>query len=243
MAETIEELSDMTGAIDQLAKNYSPGEKVAESLSSINRVAIIGPLAVGKTTCMLRTQELDSEFAMAGSFTTRDQREGEPEGIYRFLPHDRQTLQIIQEGLERRELVQAAVHPVTGFIYGSEVQDYPKPYTLLDTLANTVEGMRRLPFGGYHEIALVTPPEAWWSRLEHRRRNVGEEDINKRVTEARSSLEWCLDQGPEMPWVVNSDGKLDQAAQQLIDIVRGSTEPDPRNREIGTLLLKSIAEA
>ena len=234
----------MTEVIDALRAaetEYYPSEEVCDALSEVVMVPIIGPLAVGKSTCMGRIITIDPKsFGRVQSFTTRPMREGEPEHEYRWHDGSPEGLADILEAVEEGELVQYAIHPTTDVVYGSDLSDFSRPYNMLDTLPLAVAPLRRLPFRDMTEITLVMLPRQWQLGLGFRSSQVGGEEMKKRLEEGRRSLIWSLAQGGDMKWVNNVYNQIGKTAQEVRGLALGEREPDPRSRDVGEQLLKYI---
>ncbi len=231
------EVRQLTETIGALSTHYQPNEEVAEHIRGITLVPIIGPFAVGKTTCQTAAAELDPAFGAVQSFTTRQRRADEPEEAYHFIEHTPENLRTVVEKMHRRSLVQCTVHPSTGYVYGSEPAGYTHAFATLDTLATAVDDLSTLPFQAIRRIGLVAPQEQWTARIDQRRRHDPTENLTKRLREAVQSLTWLLDQGPELPWVVNRNGHHLVAACEIIGLARGRLEPTPANRSYGEIML------
>ena len=219
--------------------SYLPGVDVSYHLQKVTLAAVIGPVAVGKTTCLNYISTNSSEIGRVQSFTTRPARPDDPLGDYRYLKHSAENIAVIASKANAGELVQYAVHPTTGYVYGSEASDYYRPYMMLTALANSISGLRRLPFKGIVELCLVSEPNEWLRRISSRSSN---EDRLKRLKEGIASLEWCLDQGSAMSWLCSSAGidKLPAVCNDMQLIIKGELEPNSNNREIGIKLLSKI---
>ncbi|HUD06088.1 MAG TPA: hypothetical protein VMR18_04220 [Candidatus Saccharimonadales bacterium] len=224
------------------AKNYPLSDEVRQVLGDTVLVSTIGPFLTGKTTAMLQAEKKASDFSIVHGFTTRPGRPWEPDDVYRLLPHTEESLEGILDSLRDGQLVQIAVHPSTGYVYGSDARDYKNRYSMLATLASVMEGLRSIPFGGVKEIAMATLPPDWWGRVNEFAKVVGAEEIRKRLSEGIFSLEWSLDQDDKIPWVINDNGHLDEAVDNIIGIARGEQGANPHNRWVGEVLLKSIKE-
>lgn len=214
---TVEHLVD---EISVLADGYEASNEVADILRQRDLVPLIGPFAVGKSAIMNTVIELDSEFGRVRSFTTRPQRPNEDSGTYDFLTHDTPTLDQIRDAVQERKLVQVIVHPTTGNVYGSNIDSYGAPYSMLDTMPTSLPGLEVLPFRAIHKVAIAVPPEVWQGRLAERAENGNENDLRKRVREGVTNLEWSLDQGRDLSWVVNGDRDIRDTAGELISTVR-----------------------
>ncbi len=80
----------MNELLDTLSRGeagYQPGAAVTEQLGQVVMAPLIGPVAVGKSTCMDFVVGIDSEFGRVQSFTTRQRRLGEAATEFRFLEH------------------------------------------------------------------------------------------------------------------------------------------------------------
>lgn len=235
MRQTIEDLRKQQAS-------YAPNDSIKESLSQKTMVFVIGPTATGKTTCIDLVTEHDSEFARVHSFTTRPKRTGEPENLYRYIPHNPEGIKQISAKVENKELVQYAIPSNNDHIYGSELADYGASYMILDTLSTAVAQMEKLPFKKIVRIALACPPDQWRKQLSERADQLSEPVVEKRLTEAKESIEWSLGQEANIAWVNNPIGKADVAAREIIDIARGGLEPNPLNRELGMKMLGTLNE-
>lgn len=237
----MDSVEQLVESIRQETVDYIPNLQIAESLSQTTLVMLIGATATGKSSLMLEAEKLDADFGMSRGFTTRPMRRGEkPENSYEFIPHTEAGLSQILDNVKKRSLVQVAIHPVTDQVYGSEIDDYRKPFTLIDTLYLAVDNLRQLPFGSIREIGIVSQPDIWWQRLINRSEIVGKQDTGKRVIEAIYSLEWLLAQGQDQLWLVNNEEPIDQNASKLIQIARGDLQSDPDGRKTAESLLRSI---
>ncbi len=232
----------MSGYVEELtvgADLYVPGSAVNDALHDVTLVPIVAPTAVGKSTCIQYVIDHWPETSRADrcrSFTTRPHRDDEPEDQYRYFPHDETSLAYIANQARRNRLVQYAVHPSTGFIYGSEIGDYTAPYMLIDALSSAVTALRLLPVRSLFEISLVCEPDVWLERFRSRQSHPA--DARKRLTEGISSLEWSLGQSV-MAWVDNS-GEVAVTGAEIIGIVSNNHSPDPSNRKIGERLLATM---
>lgn len=233
-------ISEIVDEIAKEAKNYSPSNKARAVLQNTTLVSIIGPFTVGKTTAMREIGLKDKDFSRVHGFTTRPIRSDETIDTYRFLPHTEAGLQRILDLLRAGKLVQVAVHPSTGYVYGTDTKDFRNKYSILATLSNVMEDLRSLPFGGVREIGMVTSPVDWQGRVRNLPEVIGDKDIKKRMSEAIISLEWLIKQGNKQAWVVNDNGHLDEVVEEIIGISKGQRQATPKNREVGQSLLKFI---
>jgi guanylate kinase len=183
-----------------------------DKLADKTLVMLIGPSAIGKSTLMNEVIRQNSDFGRVGGFTTRDPRPNDEPGQYRYLDKPE-----VEHKIAEHTLVQYAIFPTTGQIYGTEIEDYPAKYNLKDILANAVDDFRALPFERIVTISLTAPNEQWQKWFMDRYPAPSDE-ANKRLGEATLSIDWSL-RDPETYWLENSTGNIQNAARELIDIV------------------------
>lgn len=195
---------------------------------------IVGPSAIGKSTLMNEMVRMRDDFAYVRSFTTRSKRPGEA-SYYDFITRD-QALTI----RENDEAITYVEHPTTHDLYGTTVASYPKRYNLLDTLSGSVVKYRSLPFKSTITIAVTAEPNEWRQWFLSRYPEPSPE-AEKRLIEAKSSIEWALEDSSTY-WVVNTPSNPQQGAKHIIDIV---TEPNfavTAPHEMPYAMLKLIEE-
>lgn len=190
---------------------------------------IVGPSAIGKSTLMNEVVQQHSEFGRTTGFTTRNPRPNDEPGQYRYL-----TKSEVEKKIAEKSLVQYAVFPTTGQIYGTEAIDYPSNYNLKDILANAVADFRALPFKQTITISLTTSPKEW-QRWFLARYPEPSEEAEQRLQEAKLSIEWSLHDS-ETHWLNNSQNHIADAASQLINIATNKVEPDSPPNEPHAML-------
>jgi guanylate kinase len=231
---------DLKTAIEIFSKTYTPSQEVAEHIRPITAVPIIGPFCVGKTTLIGEVETKNPDFGHSQSFTDRHIRPGEDPDTYRWLARDRITYNEILNDMYEGKFVQIAVHPSSKTIYGSSVEDYQAPFTMLDTLSKAMDDIYRTGFGDVKPVGLVTPHNDWEPRLALRAKQISDQEFKDRLKEAGQSLIWLLDQGPDFPWLVNADGRLSQTADKLVRVVKEADQTDRNNRKVGEGLLEYL---
>lgn len=225
-------------AARELQSRYQPNDEVCSLLRDKTLVMCVGPTAVGKSFIMNKAVELDDEFQRVSVFTTREPREDDEPGMFQPLMHDDENVWALLDQMERGELVNFAIHPNTGRIYGTTPEDYSGKYNLLATLSGAVTQLRALPFASTHVIGLASRDWAQWIM---RRYSEDSNERKKRLREAVGSLEWLL-KAPEVIWLENPSGEGTKTARQLIDIVKYNKAGDPSAREIAEQMLTAAKE-
>lgn len=234
-------VEDLITKIRTLSENYQPNASVKQVIGEKIMVPIIGPFATGKSTLMKKIEREHTDFSYVRGFTTRPMREKEDPGTYNFYPHGEETLERLIDELENGELVQVAVHPSTGYIYGSDLDSYVQKYNVLDVLTSAMAELESLPFKDIIPIFIVCPVADWHARLKDRELSASVDEFRKRFVEARASLEWALEHQANIHWVTNSDGNLAFAAQRIVEV---ATQQKPEHYkeqiEIAEQMLASI---
>jgi guanylate kinase len=217
-----EDLTSLVEKIRVISNNYQPSERISTILSGVVCAPIIGPFATGKSTLMNKMEELDENFAYVRGFTTRPIRQGESPSTYNFYPHTEETLTRLLHELENKEIVQIAVHPTNGYVYGSDLDSYIKRYNVLDVLTSAMDELSTLSFERITPVFIVCPAADWHARIKERGLTGTTDEFRQRFAEARSSLKWALEHRDDIAWVENPNGQLENAASKIMRIV---TEP------------------
>jgi guanylate kinase len=216
--------------------NESLSQEAKDILATKVIVPIVGISAIGKNALMLELQKTPG-FHQARGFTTRPKRSPD-EDAYR----EHYTNVILEELLAAtgdEELVQYAVHGQTGTVYGTMLKDYAGSFNIKDVLSTEVQGFRDIGFEEERTTAVVAEPEQWQHRFNSN--NFTNSERLARVKEGIGSLAWCLDQGTNISWLVNQDGRLQLAARQLMAIAYGRESPYPVTAmNIGARLYKHL---
>ena len=214
---------DVTARLEaarQQEATYRPNAEVAAALGEKNLVMFVGPAAVGKSYLQNRIVDRDIDCGRVSVFTTREAREDDEPGMFRCIPHDDEHVVPLLDKIERGEVVQYAVHPTSGRLYGSELSDYGKQFNLLATLSGIVNNLRQLPFQTTTVIGLAVEPDIWLRRFYDR--PMSDDERQKRLGEAVVSLQWLLDPAhlQEVIWVDNTSEDDSGAVQAIINAVK-----------------------
>jgi guanylate kinase len=226
--------------IDEAQHNehsYWPAEAVLETLVHKDFIMLVGPSAIGKSTLMNEVVRLDKDFARVKNTATRPKRDNDEKEIYEYIPHTDEGLAPLLEQIKGGELVQYAVHPTTGFIYGTYPQSYPGTYNMLDTQSQVVSNLSRLPFRSTHTIGIVTAPETWkkWF-LSHNQKDT--KDYKKRIDEAIQSLKWMAARPADsIKWLYNHPENTAIDSTELVALTKGKKKSDPSLREYALKML------
>lgn len=227
-------------AAQQNEKNYQPNGEIAAKLAEKTLVMFVGPVAVGKSFLMNHVAEVAGDFSRVPVFTTRQPREDDEPGMFRYLPHDDAHVSELLGKIENREVVQYAIHPTSGHIYGSEISDHANAYNMLAMLSGGVEQLRHIPFKDTVIIGVAVPPPTWQRRLAARYPQPSEEKT-KRLKEAVLSLEWLLSHD-DVRWVTNA-GDIAATAQETIGIVKYNQQPATGGAQHARQLLEYIRKS
>ena len=213
---------------------YIPSPEVAEQLKEKTLIMIVGPTAVGKSTLMNKVVQLHPDFSRVSGVTTRPPRPNDEKGMYRYITDDQ-----ANDMIHARSLVQYAVFPTTGMLYGSEPIDYPGAFNMLDMLSGAVGDTLRLPFKRHIVVSLTAEPDAWLKWADQRFL-AKDDEYRRRMQEAVMSIEWSLDQGPSHAWIVNDPTNIDTSAHHLITTALGGTTNTSSGRYCAQRLLQTI---
>lgn len=234
---------ELVNHLDELSHEYEASTATLDALREKTMIPLLGPFAVGKTTLMDEVVQMHhSQFHRVRSFTTRKPRSGESLETYTFLEHSETTLRKIQEEAEKRELVQFMVHPNTGKVYGSTLDDYgTTPNVMLDIVPKALPPIEALPFKRIEKIEVVAVPQLWKDRMQQRFIDNDPTDIANRLTEADDNLTWALEQGDDITWLDNTTS-IHEGASSLKEIVDGEYSRSLDARFVGEALLREIQD-
>ena len=242
MVRFVAKLEQLIAEVGQAAGSYEPSVAVTDRLRGTALVAIIGPLVVGKTTIMQIAPQINRDFHPIRSFTTRGQQANERPDAYDFLPDSEATCEWLLQRMSEGGLVSIAVHPASGRFYGTTIEEYGSPFSLVDPVPAAYVRMSRLPFGRVVGIALSASAQEWLPRLGRRGGVMSRDAIERRLAEGASTVQWCLDQGEAITWVNNSGREPSETAEEVISIVKQGPilEASVRAREVGYELLGAL---
>ena len=193
-------------------------------------VMIVGPTSVGKSSLMNEVVSLNGDFARVSGFTTRQKRQNDEPGLYRYVNESE-----AQAIIASPDLIQYAINPANNKLYGTTAMDYPGRMNLQDTLSGAVAFYRSVPFKRHVVISLCAEVDAWTEWLNARYPEPGIERRN-RLKEAVASIEWSLAQDDDHLWLVNRRNELPKTARHLIDLVEGHEAQGPAPLEATNLI-------
>lgn len=177
-----------------------------------------GPSGAGKTELMRVLKEREPALHFCVTATTRARRAGERHGVDYFFYSDEEFLRLLDRG---RLLEYARVPPGTGYYYGTPL-DQVEPYVAAghDVFTQAdVQGARSLRTQVPSAVLIfLKPPDV--ETLRRRLTGRGAEaapEMRRRLANAQDEL------GSESEFdyaVVNRDGALDEAVDQVRAIIR-----------------------
>lgn len=202
-------------------------------------VPVVGISSIGKNTLMDKAVELYPECYRSSGFTTREPRY-EGETSYRaFFPDDDASKQALIDGEGTEAIVQYEIHPKTGKMYGTTLQDYAGNINFLDTVSSGVDVFRTLGFAACRPVILIATPEEWQRRFDSN--NFNDKERIARIAEGIISLEWSLAQRNAVQWLENPDDRLEETAAQLLFLAKGGNNTRQLEAQtIGSQLLSHL---
>lgn len=198
--------------------DYQPSESVRRIIKNKTLVMIVAPAAMGKSFVISHALAADPRFAQTVSFTTRDPRAGD-EGNMRTIPRDEQHIGALMEMIEAGQVVNYAIFPTTGMLYGTDLMSYSGEINLMPALANSVRGLRQIGFGRTLTVGLVTAPQTWRHWFDMRFPEPTAEKT-ARLKEALLSIAWSLEDN-DIQWLINREDDANSTTQDLISLVNG----------------------
>ena len=189
--------------------------RTASEVEHVTFIELIAPAGEGKSAIMDATTQVNPEYSLATSFTTRNREARDIPGAYRYFTTDEEITGLLDR-IDDQAVLQYVVHPTTHKLYGSMSEDYRTNFVMLDTLFNNVDELDKLPFKAIYKIAVVSHGDEWAARFLDRYPTASEERT-KRIGEAILCLEWILAQDPNVLfWLQNRPNQVTDAAHDLI---------------------------
>ena len=235
-------IDHLVSEIQKVADSYEPNEDVKAALAEKKVLGVFGPFGVGKSTLMLKLQEIDADCSYVLGFTTRPKRHDEIEGTYKFVDHDEESLQKLLTQAQNGEFVQLTVHPSTGYVYGSDIDSYSSLLNVLDILTTSVHVFEQLPYKSFQKVYLTAPLDDWIGRIGEREDELSSDEVAKRWAEAKLSLDWAAEHESELSWVSNANGDTREAAEKMSQIGHGEHVVDEHSPAEFAQMLKITNE-
>jgi guanylate kinase len=216
--------------LPELVKNYQPAPDVLKQINNLEVLMVIGPSGVGKTTLID-----NSGLAFAPSDTTRPPRPGEQEGSdFYFRTDYDQLLNEIKNG----RFVQVAIGS-GGDFYSTKATSYPsRGVVIKEVMADVTPVFQSLGFKKTIS-AYITPPSysEWMKRLSVH--HLDQDQLNKRLSEARRSLEYGLSD-QNMHFILNDS--LQAAEEQLLNLLADKIDQmrETQGKQAAAALLEEL---
>lgn len=208
---------------------YSPEQSIQDALGEKTLLLFVGPSSVGKSSLMNAIAATDATFSRVGSFTSRQPRADDEPDLYDYLESNEEIESTIA-AIQQKKVVQYAVHPTTGALYGSYSDHYPAQYNMLDTLYSAVPGLERLPVKDVVVLGIVAEATLW-RQWFMRRFSHDQEAYSRRLQEAEQSLDW-LRRREDVVWIQNTPNQLPDTARRVITAVTTHAKPPKQEQTI-----------
>ena len=208
-----------------LQLQYRPNDAITADMRTKTLAMVVAPSACGKSYLTEQVAAREADCARVVDFTTRPRRADDPAGEFEYFSHDDQSVTAILDAIHRRDLVQYMVHPTTGYLYWTEMRNYPGTYNILETISNVVTVLRTLPFERTIVIGVVADSRQWQQWFDARFPS-GDPERLKRLQEAVSSLECLADitHADLIHWIVNDPARDSTSA--MVDILKHGSRGD-----------------
>ena len=217
--------------LEYLVKNYQPSDDVKAALAPVRLVAVVGPIAVGKSTLIETAVQKSPLLHSVSGVTSRPPRHGEETGQeFTFL-----TKEQIVEGIKKAEYAQVALSPA-GYLYATRPDDYfLAKIGLMAVLSSAIPTFRKI--FPQLKVGFVVPSsyEQWLEWFKQRVSAV--DNPTARIEEAKTSLAYGLTD-PYVHFILNDN--IFTAAERLIQVTEGKS-PD-KETEAKELAVEQLAK-
>ena len=177
-------------------------------------IVISGPSGAGKTSVIDAILKSDSTLTCSVSATTRPPRPNETNGVnYHFLSPPE-----FEARLKKGEFVEWTRYG--DYCYGTLKSEIKSPLTKGNDLVFEIDVKGAMALKSWNpkiiSIFLLPPSFAILERRLRRRQTESDQELQQRLTIARSEIGWIkdFDYG-----VINPDDKIDKAVQQIQHII------------------------
>lgn len=187
-------------------------------LASKQIVVLAGPTGSGKNTILHELLKRFSNYVRLVTATTRVPREGERDGEdYIFL-----SVEAFKKGLADGSIPEHRFVPALGTYYGIYLPNLEKQLTTGKVVLAQVDIIgARLLKERYDATTIFIEPvslEDFERRIRVRNPDLSEDEYKARMDIARKEVE---EHAPEYDYrVVNADGKLQEAVEQVLSILK-----------------------
>lgn len=206
--------------------NYRGSKEVIQQMGRITLVPFIGASAMGKNFLMEQ-----SGLYIAGNFTTRNPRPDDEN--YNYYTTD-EAIELIQN----KEVVQYAVNPPAGTIYGTMPSDYQEGYVAKDVLASAIKPLETKGFSDIRPVSIFTSADQWTEQFKKRCEEQPKDFALARLKEAKHSIDWihqqCVDGNPHHLLLFNEqdEGLLEENVDLIIRHAKNEKTHQPNYKDI-----------
>lgn len=231
-------LSPELQALQDRQSNYQGNVNTLDALSSKMLHMIVGPTGIGKSSIIGEVLQLEPEWDIVGTRTTRDRKPdgGDPEHYQTAA--EGVTVDKMKNEIINGELVNYSIHN-NGNIYGTLPEQFRKKHNLLPVIPDSIKQLQQAGFRETDTTYIVSPAEQWKNRIMTSR--VEYSDLIPRLEEGIASIEYAIDNIEWLNFVENINGKegLQKAARKVISIAKGYQDEkitDDINRSLQGML-------
>jgi len=203
-------------------QNYHSNYQVKLALGEKIISMIIGPTAVGKSTIIQEVLNTDSDWNVAGTITTRERRDSDPNNY--LTSTDGITCENLIGQIYSGDLINYSIHP-GGDIYAYSPYSFGAKYNLTPLTTPSIGIMKTAGFERAETSFIYAKPEDWELFIKDR---LSDSKIDARLEEAATSLRYGLNNARSLHIIENTRGRegLRKSAQKIIEITLGNTDID-----------------
>ncbi|HEX8763226.1 MAG TPA: hypothetical protein VF733_05755 [Candidatus Saccharimonadales bacterium] len=201
-------------------EDYRQSEKTRAFASRLNVTAVVGPIAMGKTTLIK-----ESGLHKVNTATSRLPRSTDTHYRYYDFSNNRDRSKVTQD-IREGNFVQIASHPANHEVYGTLPSDFDSAQVnLLDvTAVEYYNLLKKNTFGSFSGVYVVTPTyeqwqSQWYSRDANEQGTLDQDTLKSRTHEAYLSLSACMND-PDMRFLVNDTPEISGA--RLRELAEGA---------------------
>lgn len=196
-------MDELVRQLTLLQQDYRPNNSIRSQLSLKTLVLVVGPSAVGKDYTIDQICRIKEGHGKVRTFITREERPDDDTEQIELLPYNQEALKEIIQDATEGTLVNLAVHPTSGRIYGTRLSSYSRSINYLPMQYSAASALDDAGFAEVKTLGILSEPHEWIARFN--KRHTDQDERTKRLQEAMQSLDWLKTNSNHIEFIYNDE--------------------------------------